>query len=312
MKTWINRAVCAVCLALIVFNTVSCGEKEVTPAEGSMLVFYRDTADTRLVSKGVELESEGLENNVRELLDDLGSSDDKTLKPALPADVRVNDIFFGEDGRLIIDFDQSYLAQTGIPEILSRAAVVRTLCQLDGVSFVEFYVDGQSLILSGDQPVGIMSASDFIDNTGGYAEFTQTSYVTVYFANESGDALNDISIEIESDGSKSNEQLVAEQLIAGPDAIVGAKDVFPSIPEGTTLNKITTRDGICYIDLGSEFLNKRENVTTDVAIYSIVNSLCELPTVSKVVITIEGEADRSVEGKSLSGIFERNLELISE
>ncbi len=301
-----------VIIAMIVSCIVSCGEKEEPAAEGSMYVFYRDAGDTQLVSKSIELSSEGLENNVKELLDALGDPEDKTLGPALPAGTRVNCFYFGEDGRLIIDFDASYMLQTGIPEILSRAAVVKTLCQLDGVDFVEFYVDGQSLILSGEQPVGIMTASDFVDNTGGYAEFTQTSYVTLYFADETGKRLNDIRIEIESDGSKSNEQLVAEQLIAGPDTIVGAEDVYPSVPEGTVLNKITTKDGICYIDLGSEFLNKLENVTTDVAIYSIVNSLCELPSVSKVVITVEGEADVSFGDKSLSGILERNLALISD
>ena len=42
------------------------------------------------------------------------------------------------------------------------------------------------------------------------------------------------------------------------------------------------------MDFSSEFLNKRKSITADVAIYSVVNTLVELPTVNKVQFSIDG------------------------
>ena len=51
-------------------------------------------------------------------------------------------------------------------EILCRAAIVKTLCQVEDVTYVSFLVDGQPLKDSLDKPIGFMTAEDFIDNTG--------------------------------------------------------------------------------------------------------------------------------------------------
>jgi germination protein M len=54
------------------------------------------------------------------------------------------------------------------------------------------------------------------------------------------------------------------------------------------------------------------NVTTDVTIYSIVNSLVELSNINKVQFSIEGNKDGKFRDKyELSTIFERNLSLIN-
>lgn len=54
------------------------------------------------------------------------------------------------------------------------------------------------------------------------------------------------------------------------------------------------------------------NVSTDVAIYSVVNSLVELNNVNKVQITINGETNIMFrESVSLSTVFERNLNIVT-
>ena len=53
------------------------------------------------------------------------------------------------------------------------------------------------------------------------------------------------------------------------------------------------------------------NVTSDVAIYSLTNSLVELANVNKVQISIGGSTNVNYkENVSLSTVFERNLELV--
>ena len=49
------------------------------------------------------------------------------------------------------------------------------------------------------------------------------------------------------------------------------------------------------------------NVSTDVSIYSIVNSLSELSNVNKVQILINGEVPSSFS----SSVFERNLDIVT-
>ena len=73
------------------------------------------------------------------------------------------------------------------------------------------------------------------------------------------------------------------------------------------------KDRICYVDFDSTFLTQIYNVTSDVAIYSIINSLAELSSVNKVQISINGDTNVNYkENISLSTVFERNLELVGE
>ena len=68
-----------------------------------------------------------------------------------------------------------------------------------------------------------------------------------------------------------------------------------------------TTDGVCYVNLDENFLMVVNNVSTDVSIYSIVNSLSELSNVNKVQILINGEVPSSFS----SSVFERNLDIVT-
>ena len=89
--------------------------------------------------------------------------------------------------------------------------------------------------------------------------------------------------------------------------------MYPTIPEGTTLLNVTTKEGICYVDFNEKFLEKIPEITNETAIYSVVNSLMELPkrNISKVQFLINGEVVPTYrEGFAFDGYFERNLSLI--
>lgn len=51
-------------------------------------------------------------------------------------------------------------------EVLLRASVVRTLTQLDSISYVTFTVNSIPLVDSDDEIVGSMAADDFVENPG--------------------------------------------------------------------------------------------------------------------------------------------------
>ena len=74
---------------------------------------------------------------------------------------------------------------------------------------------------------------------------------------------------------------------------------------------MAVRDGTCYVNLDGNFSNQIYNVTPEVTIYAITNSLVELSNVNKVQISINGETNINYrENISLSAVFERNLDLV--
>ena len=95
----------------------------------------------------------------------------------------------------------------------------------------------------------------------------------------------------------------------GPDA--STRGVIATIPQGTKLLGISTDEGVCYVNLSEEFLKPLPDVKESVSLYSIVNSLCQLPNIDKVQFAINGDSERTfIEDISFSTLFEKNKELV--
>ena len=76
---------------------------------------------------------------------------------------------------------------------------------------------------------------------------------------------------------------------------------------------MSLNENICYINFDSTFLNNTLEVKEYIPIYSIVNSLSEISTVSKVQITVNGSQEVMFrDAISLNTQFERNLEIGEE
>ena len=104
------------------------------------------------------------------------------------------------------------------------------------------------------------------------------------------------------------DKLVVMQLIQGPQ---DNEDCYPVIDPNTKLINVTTQDGTCYVNLDSTFLAPGVNVSNDVAIYSIVDSLIELGSVNKVQFLIDSDSDVMFrETVSLNTQFDRNLDIV--
>ena len=95
-----------------------------------------------------------------------------------------------------------------------------------------------------------------------------------------------------------------EELIAGPSGHIEGQ--FPSVNPATKIVSVMTKDGICYVNLDENFLAVVNNVSTDVSVYAIVNSLVELSSVNKVQILINGE----IPSNFSTSTYERNLDIV--
>lgn len=203
--------------------------------------------------------------------------------------------------------DESYKKLPFTTEILVRAALVRTLSQAEGINHVLMTVGGQPLTDNIGVTVGPMTADAFIDNAGEEMNTYEGVKLKLYFANETGDGLVEVIKPVEYNSNISMEKLVVEYLVKGPDT----EDAFPVINPATKILGVTVKDGICYVNVDENFMTQIYNVTADVVIYSIVNSLVELSNVNKVQIAVNGKTDIVFrETFNLVNLYERNLELI--
>lgn len=306
---------------LLALLLVSCKREETkqtkTTDTSEYYMYYLDNKETQVVRESYTPKGTTMEEQIDEYAKALREKkpSDLTYKKALPDYVNMTIGGPVENEQLTLMFDSNYMNLTGATEVLTRAAIVKTFCQIEGVEYVQFIVDGQPLKGSNDLPIGFMQEEDFIDNTGGETKYEQNAVVVLYFADATGKDLVDTRVKIKYDGTIQLEELVINQLIKGPNSIEGVKEseVLRTVPESTVLNKATVKDGICYIDLNSEFLKGVEGVSSKATLYSVVNSLIEIPEVNKVQFTIDGaQVANFGDGVRMDSPFERNLDIVKK
>lgn len=280
-------------------------------------IYFLDNNETQLVREVYKPKETTVEGQIEEYTHAIKEKKPAKVmyKKALPDYVKMAPEKRIENEQLTVNFDSSYLNLTGASEVLCRAAIVKTLCQIDGVTYVQFLIEGQPLKNSYDTPIGFMKAEDFIDNTGGETKYEQNAVVILYFADATGKMLMDTRVKIKYDGTIPLEELVLSQLIKGPECIEGVKEgeILPTISKKTGLNKVTIKEGVCYVDFNKEFSLEYEGVSKEAVLYSVVNSLVEIPEVNKVRITVEGAPiTGSGLDLDLEGPVERNLDIVSK
>lgn len=309
------RAVFLLVMAAFICFSGGCesGKGEKAENEKNYNVYYLNSEETKLVPESYKARNVALNELANELLMAMDiAPKELSLRKVKTDDVIINSVTADKNGQLTIDFGSGYKRMDRVREILYRAAVVKTLCQIQGVEFIQFYVEGQPLTDQSKKVIGFMSADNFIDNTGKETHYYQTVSMVLYFANKEGDRLREVHLTKEYDGTVAMEQFVIQQLLDGTGSIEDlGHGYYNTVPEDTKLIKTTTKEGICYIDFNSKFLNKRAGLTDEVAVYSIVNSLAELSVVSKVQFTIDGiSVEKYGDGLRFDGIFERNLDIV--
>lgn len=271
-------------------------------------IYYVNNEETKIVSREYRSETTDEVLLLEELLEQLAVISER-LEYETPLAKEFTLIGHTLDnGLLTLDFDERYKDLRGAREVLVRASIVRTVTQLKQVERVAFTVKGEQLLDQSGTAIGLMNAESFIENAGKEINAYEKVDLRLYFANESGDYLvEENRRNVVYNSNISLEKLVVEKLVEGP----GAEDAYPTINSAVKVINVTVKDGICYVDLSDDFLNQPYNVTSEVTIYSITNSLAELSNVNKVQISVDGQTNISYREKiSLNNMFERNLDLL--
>lgn len=278
-----NRKVYVILLGLLALLLLgACGGGK--DREG-YVVFYLNTEGTKIVPQEIELENTNGIAMVEELLAALQTQpSDATVRQTIPTNVKVLG-YKGSSYQLTVDFSQEYYQLSPTDEILTRAAIAKTLLQVEEYSYVMFTVESQPLLNFNGELVGSMNADTFVENPGGQINASQQTTLTLYFANMDGTGLVEETRVVHYSSNISMEKLVMEQLMEGPKQS-GAQS---TIPAETKLINVSVVDGICYVSLDETFLNQNPEITEQVVLFSIVDSLTELGNVQKVQISINGD-----------------------
>lgn len=303
-----------ICFLLVVIMLTGCGANETEDNKtGTDIQVYYITSDIDglvPVSSGIMANSyntkEALLKDVTEAL--AASPEAKFRAPLRPENgFRTAEIV---DNQVVLDFDESMAELDVISRTLIMAAVTRTLTQIDGIDAVSGTINGSPMLDSAGMVIGAMTADAYIDNAGLQINAEERTQLTLYFANATGDGLVKVNRTVVYSGNIPMDKLVMQQLIAGPQEGENAHLV---INPSTKLINVTTQDGTCYVNLDSAFLSPVDNISNDVAIYSIVDSLIELGTVNKVQFLIDSDSDVMFrEAVSLNTQFDRNLDIVDE
>jgi germination protein M len=286
---------------------VGCQQQEADPVN-VYNVYYLNGAETKVEIHKLEIQTKVQADILKTLLQDLSMPPTSPeYKSPLYMGFTLNSYSL-EKGKLLLDFDKGYLDLAPTTEVLVRAAIVMTLTQVSGINFVGFTVDGDPIYDNLSNVIGWMNADQFVNNAGNEINTYEEVRLKLYFANETGDGLVAVNRTILYNSNISLEKIVVEEVIKGPN---GA-DVYPTVNPSTKVISVKVKDGICYVNLDDGFLTTVNNVSANVTIYSLVNSLAEINGISKVQFSVNGDSTGVFREKyGLNTLFERNLDLVT-
>lgn len=294
-------------IGLMLFALTGCDQQEKEMGQ-TYKIYYLNSAQTKLVAQDYVTETTDQEQLIAELLEQLFQvPKDLDCQTAVPEKVKLH-TWKKEDMVLYLYFDVGYSSRSNMNasrEILCRAALAKTLTQIDGIDYISIYVGDQPLMNRDGNPVGMMSGSDFVESISDVNTFEKIE-LTLYFTDETGQKLVEEKREVIHSINMPLEKLVMDTLIEGPKTA----GRYPTLPPDVKLLNVSVNENVCYLNFDESFLNNSLEVDENIIIYSIVNSLASLTTVNKVQITINGSQDVIFRDKiPLNTMFERNLDL---
>ncbi|MGN0322540.1 MAG: GerMN domain-containing protein [Oliverpabstia sp.] len=249
-------------------------------------------------------ETEAVEQLAADMVEQISGQKEET--GILPHQVKILGYELSGD-ILRLNFNCSYRKMGAVEEVLCRAAIVKNFVQFEGIRYVQFQIEGESLLDSRGKQVGLMNANSFLENSGKDITAYQYTELELYFTNAAGDKLLKEKRNVYYTSNSPIEKVVVEQLIRGPKE----EGHFATLSSTTGILSVTQADGIAYVNLDQRFVTEALDIQQEIPVYSIVNSLIAAGNVQKVQISVNGDSKVVFrESMSLNQFYEKNLELV--
>lgn len=282
-KRRIAALLSALCLTLALIACARVGDAD---AEDRFLLYY-PAADLRTVAGGdavvaretviagaSALTTQELAERLLEALLD-GAADAATSAPA-PAGTSVQELsVLGKWAR--VDFSRQYARLAGIDLTLADYCVALTLTQLDGVNAVSITSDGRELPYRHTQ---VFTAADPLLSTQESALRPVT--VSLYFLDRTTGELRAERQALALYEGQTRVNALLEALLRGPES----DGLQPLLAENFAVLSARVEEGTCYLNLPAD---ADLGPTPDLALRSLVCSLCSLDNIDRVQIVVDGE-----------------------
>ncbi len=284
---------------------------EVVLKAGEYQVYYLNENKTTLKSKVLTPENVGDSVSLsQELLSDMN---ELLLNEIVDDSMKLDVLGVVVSGdMMVVDLDKAILNIPDVTRILIRACIVLTLTQIPGITYVQITVNGQTIKDEAGNKIGNMKASDFVNFKDNFPDTKNEVTMILYYADSESDMLRKKEVSGYYDYTISYEKFVINKLLEGvsdEDSQNGYRSTFP---QDTIIDMIYTKDGVCYVDFDESIMNSVRVASTELMIYSVVNTLSELSYVTKVQFSVEGERDVLLFNQyDISEPFSRDLDIVS-
>lgn len=250
----------------------------------TLTLYYMDEDTRYLIGQEISIDFADETEIISFLINQLSTQpEDSDLVPAIPAGAALLNATVN-DGVCVLNFSKEFETNSfdnTAAQRLTLLAIVNTLTQLDDIRYVEFSIEGNLLAHYGQLTITGALVAD--ESAIGPVRTALSEFdATLYLVNGSSGYLAAVPTRIRLTTSVTQAELVLQTLLD----YKNTNGFESTIPEGTTVNRVSIRNGICHVDLSGEFLSDSGHIPTSVR--SIVASLCALDSVGGVRITVDG------------------------
>lgn len=295
--------------SVLVLLLMGCSKKQ-EEEEAGYKIYYADVTGTRLQDKSYLPSAQTFDEIMDELAGQLADAPEG-MESTLKNGVMLQGYQRGIDA-LRIDFSGEYYSLDNIEEVLLRAAVIKTFCQVPGVTKIMITVNDEQLADSQGNPVPAMDGESFIDTREGGINSYQYATLSLYFVSGDGKSLVQEKRNLHYSSNMVLENVVTEQLIQGPDDV----RLQPVFVNTAKILGVHVQDSTCTVDFDDSInlLPTESSAEPELALYALVNSICDTcDDIKEVRIRIDGESSAEFRSRvSLEQVFQMDLSKVEE
>ena len=276
-----------------------------TLPEGKIYAYELDTEGNGFVPIVMELTGEDTEMKVKEVISVLQkSSEEGDYRAPLSNDIYIRSVRENE-GTVTIDFDSSY-EKISCKEPMARASIVRSVCQIEGVNSVNFMIEGKPLTDSSGNVIGDMNSKTFIYDFEERNTPNQEADLVLYYPASDGSGLYKEERHVEYNTNTPIGRVVLSELKKAPET-EGAAALFPT---DVNITSFAVSDGICFVSFDSGFSSQISESSGKLPVMAVVDSLTEISSIKKVMITVTGENENEDDPTHVGGLYEKDLSIV--
>ena len=153
------------CIFMAVLTGCQSDKTDISKSEDDKFVrvyFTNEEGNDLVYEERREVEGKDNQSKVDDMIDRmLEEPEEEDHYVAIPNEVVINNVV-ARNNVVNIDFAVGYESMDKAKDVICRAAIVRTLVQINGIDYVEFSIGGKTMMDSDNTPIGSLTADSFV------------------------------------------------------------------------------------------------------------------------------------------------------